>query len=215
MTDPTPKPGLRYSLPFAIGLVCVLGGVVAFSFVLLFSSVYSIDSGEVGVVLRFGKYRETAGPGFGLKAPVGIDQILKIPVDREMKLMFGMSPGQLGGEGKMTPSGGERQLFLTADLDEVSVAWTTAYKISDPLAFLFKNRNIVKLFGDMNESCVSDVVSGYSSEELVASAYQTIAEEIEQQLQRRCDRYETGLNVVWVELHSIETSETLPERSSL
>ena len=46
------------------------------------TSTYRIDAQERGVVLRFGKYIETVGPGFHFKLPSPIDDVLKPKVEQ-------------------------------------------------------------------------------------------------------------------------------------
>ncbi|TFH00913.1 MAG: FtsH protease activity modulator HflK, partial [Calditrichales bacterium] len=53
--------------------------------ILFFSSFFTIRPDEVGVILRLGKYSHTAEPGLHFKLPLGIDQLTKVPVQRQLK----------------------------------------------------------------------------------------------------------------------------------
>ena len=61
--------------------------IVALSFV--FSLWFTVEPEEVGVVLRFGEYKRTVNPGLNFKMPFGIEQVFKVPVERQLKLEFG------------------------------------------------------------------------------------------------------------------------------
>ena len=106
----------------------------------LFSSLYTIDPEEVGVVLRFGEFVRDSAPGLHLKAPLGIEQVVKLSVQRQLKAEFGFqsqradarAPRSLQGESNM----------LTGDLNAAVVEWVVQYRIHDPEQFLFRVRNV-------------------------------------------------------------------------
>ena len=43
----------------------------------------------MGVLLRFGRFRDIVQPGLVFKLPLGIDQITLVEVQRQLKLEFG------------------------------------------------------------------------------------------------------------------------------
>src|SRR5258708_39541248 len=49
----------------------------------------SVPAESVGVLLRFGKFQELVQPGLVFKLPLGVDQIILVPVQRQLKLEFG------------------------------------------------------------------------------------------------------------------------------
>ena len=59
-------------------------GAIALVIFLLYSSLYTVDANENGVVLRFGKYIETTLPGLHFKLPI-IDSVYKVKVDYQHK----------------------------------------------------------------------------------------------------------------------------------
>jgi membrane protease subunit HflK len=68
-------------------IMSIVAVVLAVSFV--FSLWFTVDPEEVGVVLRFGKYTRTVNPGLNFKMPFGVEQVVKVPVERQLKLEFG------------------------------------------------------------------------------------------------------------------------------
>ncbi len=54
-----------------------------------FTSYYQVEPDEVGVVRRFGRYLGTTDPGPHFRIPFGIDQVQKVPVQRQLKMEFG------------------------------------------------------------------------------------------------------------------------------
>lgn len=209
MAGKNPTPARRDSFPFAVRSVVATAGLYGFAAILLFTSAYSIDPGEVGVILRFGEYRETVASGLGFRAPLGIDQVFKVPVDRELTVEFGgrPDPAESGVDSLQHKGGG--MAFIAGDLREVNLAWTTTYMIADPVDYMFENSRTTELFRDMNEACMNDVVSSVSSEELRAGSIDAIGELVAEVLQERCDQYEIGIAVVRVKIHSIRTEGAL------
>ncbi|MCS6760516.1 MAG: SPFH domain-containing protein, partial [Candidatus Devosia euplotis] len=57
---------------------------------------YTVEAGHVGVVTRFGKYIEEVPPGLHFKVPFGVDQVVKVPVERRQKMEFGFETTRAG-----------------------------------------------------------------------------------------------------------------------
>ncbi len=53
------------------------------------SSVFTVEPEEVGVVLTFGKYSHQADPGLRVKLPYPFQTVIKVPVQRQLKEEFG------------------------------------------------------------------------------------------------------------------------------
>ena len=71
-------------------LKLIFGGALLLVIALLaFSTVFTIQPEEVGIVLRFGEYTRTADPGLNFKLPAPVEQVLKVPVMRQLKQEFG------------------------------------------------------------------------------------------------------------------------------
>src|SRR5688572_26044164 len=82
-----PRPGGR-------GLQIMVVAVVVL--VLLFTGYYQVEPDEVAVVLRFGRLVRTTEPGPHLKLPFGIESVIKVPVQRQLKEEFGFRTERSG-----------------------------------------------------------------------------------------------------------------------
>ncbi len=76
--------------------VILIGVLVLIGLAMAFSVVFTIQPEEVGIVLRFGKYTRTADPGLNFKMPAPIEQVLKVPVQRQLKQEFGFQTVEAG-----------------------------------------------------------------------------------------------------------------------
>ena len=77
------------------GKILGIGGFIVIA-IILFSSFYTVDANENGVVLRFGKYSRTTTPGLHFKLPWGIEEIYKIKVAYQYKQEYGFRTTQPG-----------------------------------------------------------------------------------------------------------------------
>jgi len=164
--------------------------------IVLFSSFYQIRPEEMGVILRFGKFVRTTDPGLHLKLP-GIEQLMKVPVQRQLKMEFGFRtevPG-IRTEYRVTPETQKESRMLTGDLNVADVEWIVQYKIKDAYNFLFKLRDAESTFHYMNEAVVRKIIGDNSVDEVITVGRARIALEAKEELQSLCDLYEIGIEV--------------------
>jgi membrane protease subunit HflK len=179
--------------PGVIKLVII--GVVVL--ILLFGSFYQIAPEEVGVILRFGKFVRTTDPGLHLKIPLGIEKLIKVPVQRQLKMEFGFRTTRPGirTEYRVTPEYKNEAVMLTGDLNVAVVEWIVQYKIKNPYNYLFKIRDPESTFRYMNEAVIRKVVGDNSVDEVITIGRARIAAEAKLELQNLCDLYEIGIDV--------------------
>ncbi|MFN8177505.1 MAG: FtsH protease activity modulator HflK [bacterium] len=174
----------------------------------LFTSVYTIDPEEVGVVVRFGKYVRTTEPGPHLKLPLGIERVTKVPVQRQLKEEFGFRTVHAAVRSEFTTEGHEQESdMLTGDLNAAVVEWVVQYRIVDPYKFLFRVRNVDDTFRSMTEAVMRRVVGDRTVNEILTVGRAEAATLVEQQLQVLCEEYETGIKVDQVVLQDVNPPE--------
>jgi modulator of FtsH protease HflK len=189
-------------LPLRLILLALLAAAI------LFSSFYTVDPEEIGVILRFGRYVRTGGPGLNFKAPLGIETVTKVPVERQLKEEFGFRTAQAGVRTQYSQSEfDEESLILTGDLNIADVEWVVQYRIVDAYKFLFRVRNVRETFRAMTEAVMREVVGDRTVNEVLTVGRQEVASLVEQQLQALCDQYETGLKVEQVVLQNVNPPE--------
>jgi membrane protease subunit HflK len=186
------------------GLRWVLLAVLAIW--LVSTGFYTIDPEEVGVEMRFGRYTETTQPGLNFKLPLGIERVIKVPVQRQLKEEFGFRTRQPGVrtsfERGSSETGGESNL-LTGDLNAAVVEWVIQYRITKPYEFLFRVRNVQDTLRDMSEAVMREVVGDRTVNEVLTVGRQEVADLVEQDLQALCDQYENGIKIDQVVLQDV------------
>ena len=189
-------PNLEIKLPNIKPGVVKLVVVGVIILILLASSFYQIRPEEIGLILRFGKYVKTTGPGLHLKIPY-VETLEKVPVQRQLKKEFGfrtITPG-IRTEYRVTPESAREAVMLTGDLNVAVVEWIVQYKIKDPYKYLFKIRDVDSTFHYMNEAVVRKIVGDSSVDEVITIGRARIANEAKEELQKLCDLYEIGIEV--------------------
>jgi membrane protease subunit HflK len=171
---------------------------------LAFSMFYTIDPEEIGVVLRLGKFSRSSDPGLHVKLPLGIERVIKVPVQRQLKEEFGFQTVSAGVRSTYTEKGRLAEAnMLTGDLNAAVVEWVVQYRIVEPYQYLFRVRNVRSTFRDMSEAVVRRVVGDRTVNEVLTVGRQEIATLVEQQLQELCEQYETGIKVDQVVLQDV------------
>jgi membrane protease subunit HflK len=180
----------------------IIIGIILMIFLL--SSVFTVNPEEVGVIQRFGKYTRVVSPGLNFKLPFGIETVKKVPVERQLKEEFGFRTKTADVRTEYASRVFQQEsLMLTGDLNAGEVEWIVQFRISDPYKFLFKVRNAISTFRDMNEALMREVVGDRSVSEVLTIGRVEIANTVTTKLQELCDQYETGIKVDQVVLQDV------------
>jgi membrane protease subunit HflK len=187
----------------------VLLGLAAL--VLLWGSFYQVSPEEMGVILRFGKFVRTSEPGLHMKLPLGIERLMRVPVQRQLKEEFGFRTVRAGIQSEFitTAETKSESVMLTGDLNVVDAEWIVQYKIRDPFLFLFKMREATVTFRNMTEAVVRRVVGDSSVDEVITVGRTRIADEAKALLQGLCDAYEIGIEVNQLIFQDVNPPETV------
>jgi membrane protease subunit HflK len=177
--------------------------IVLIAAVLLFTSFYTVDPEEVGVVQRFGQYTRTAESGLNFKIPF-LETVRIVPVERQLKQEFGYRTVSSGVQSQYQKAGYEDEsLMLTGDLNLADVEWVVQYRISDPYNYLFKVRNPDQTLRDMAEAAMRQVVGNRTVNEVLTIGRASVASRVQEILQELNVDYETGVNIEQVVLQDI------------
>ena len=180
--DKFPKSG------FTIGLILVLIFAV-------WSSIYRVELEEEGVLMTLGEYSGLVQSGIHIKWPTPIQTVIKIPTKRELEMEFGQRRQTESNRRTKRSEVEEESLMLTGDLNVAVVPWKTQYRIAEPDKFLFKVKDPIGTFRDMNEAVMREVIGDRRVNEVLTTGRQEIAAKMEEKLQDMCDQYENGLKI--------------------
>ncbi|HIB73815.1 MAG TPA: FtsH protease activity modulator HflK [Candidatus Marinimicrobia bacterium] len=165
----------------------------------LFTGVYTVGPDEVGVVQRFGKYIRVVQSGLNYHMPFPIETV-KTPKVTEVKRI------EIGFRtiGKNQYRTVEREsLMLTGDENIVDAELIVQYKIKEPINYLFNFIGPELTMREASEASLRTVVGRHNIDEALTSGKLMIQEETKELLQSILDKYETGIQVVAVQLQDV------------
>lgn len=199
----------RHKLPGGRTLALLVGAALVV--VALVGSYYQIEPDEVGLVMRFGRFVRTANPGPHTKIPFGIEQVRKVPVQRQLKQEFGFRTVRADVQTTFAKdeTTAAESLMLTGDLNVATVEWIVQYKISDPYKYLFKLRDVEQTFRLMAEASMRTVVGDHSVTELLTVGREAIAAQAKELLSNLCKRYDNGISVQQLVLQDVDPPESV------
>jgi membrane protease subunit HflK len=171
-----------------------IGLVLVFIYA-IWSSIFRVELEEEGVLLTLGEYSGLRQSGIHLKWPAPIQTVIKIPTKRELEMEFGQRAKTSSNRRVGRSEVEEESLMLTGDLNVAVVPWKTQYRIAEPDKFLFKVKDPIGTFRDMNEAVMREVIGDRSVNEVLTTGRQEIASKMEDKLQKMCDQYENGIKI--------------------
>lgn len=176
--------------------------------IIIFTSIKTVGPEEEGVVLYVGQYNRTVEPGLHFILPFGIEEMEKIPVQRQLKQEFGFRTVEAGTSTQYSRENfGDESLMLTGDLNLANVEWVVQYRIVNSFNYLFQVRNADKALRDMSESAVRKVVGDRTVNEVLTVGRQEVATSVEVLLQKMCDEYQNGIRIDQVVLQDVNPPE--------
>ncbi|MDY0362913.1 MAG: FtsH protease activity modulator HflK [Desulforegulaceae bacterium] len=197
------------------GLI-ILGLIVAFLLFFGNSMFFTIDTSEVGIVQRFGKYDRTVYPGLNFKFPAGIEKVTKVKIKRVFKEEFGFTTLSTTQTRSLISNQDSNDvenvsLMLTGDLNVALVPWIVQFKVKDPYKYLFKIHDARQVLRDLSESTMRLVVGDRSINEVITKREEMALQAMEN-LQKALDSADAGIDVVTIEMK--RTNVPLPVQPS-
>jgi membrane protease subunit HflK len=142
--------------------------------------IYQVDEKDRAVVMRFGKYYQTYGPGLHWNPPM-VDNKVIVNVTEE----------------RQYPS---RGLMLTKDENIVELPLTVQYNIADPKAFVLNVKNPELSLQQASDSALRHVVGSSKLDDVVSIGREKIGVDVQVRLQTYLDNYQTGIQVVKINI---------------
>ena len=201
--------GVGLAVALFVGLIVVIWAA---------TGIYTTSPGEQAVLRLFGKAQTAPVIENGLHwwwpGPIGNKDVIRTDLVRRLELGF------RGGDGVAdTPVPVEAQM-ISGDLNIIDVQMVVQYDIKDLSSYLFRvddpgedagfSRNIApgrpdgRTLKDATEAALRLVVGQRSLAEVLAEERVNLEQDTKVKLQEILDGYQTGLNIVSVELQRVE-----------
>ena len=168
-----------------IGALVVLG-------VWAFSSFYTVKPEEQSVELFLGEYASTGEPGLNFAPwPVVTYNVVNVTSERTETIGTGR-----GGNGD--------GLMLTTDANIVDIEFQVVWNISDPAKLLFNIRDPQLTVGAVSESVMREIIAASTLAPILNRDRGLIADTAMSDIQATLDEYESGINIVRVNLETAD-----------
>jgi membrane protease subunit HflK len=155
------------------------------------SGVYRVDAQERAVILRFGRYVQTTGPGYNWHLPWPIERRFIVNVSRQYSVTDDAS-------------------MLTSDTNLVEVKSAVQYTQPDPLKFLFKVRDVPETLTQVSESAMREAV-GQASLDKALAFDPSITDRARILLQRTLDNLDVGVRILSVNLTDVNVPQEVQD----
>lgn len=177
----------------------------------IYTAYYTVPSDSVGLVTRFGKYVKEEPAGLHFKIPWGADEVVIVPVKRQLKQEFGFSTTGATNRNQARPDPQAQSQMVTGDLNAALVEWVVQYRIEDPKKYMFDVRNPGETLRDLSESVMREVVGDRTVDEVITIGRQEIEDEALVKMQALTTKYSIGVSIDQVQLKNINPPRPVQE----
>ena len=179
---------------FRIGPLGPLGIAVSVAALMLVSTMfYTVDQTERALILRFGDYSRTAGPGLHFKWPSPVETLYK----EETEII---RRDAIGGNDFSS-------LMLTGDENIVDIDFTVLWRIDDLANFYFEVEDPEKAVRAVAESAMREVVGKNDLQPIITTDRLAITTAVRDLMQKTLDEYKAGVRVVEVQLQKADAPD--------
>lgn len=176
----------------------------------LATGIYIIAPDEKGVVMRFGRWVATTGPGPHYHLPTPIESVLKPKVTEVKRIEVGFRTIDQGPPARYSDVPQE-SLMLTGDENILDIDIIVQYRILDPGKFLFNIRDPHVTVRVASEAALREVIGSNTIDEALTVGKFAIQENTKRLLQQILDSYGSGLQIVAVQLQDVHPPEQVRE----
>lgn len=167
----------------------LIGGAAAAALLWAFMSVYTVQQQEQSVELFLGEYSATGQPGLNF-APWPFVTYEVVGTTTERTETIGSGSGNEDGAG----------LMLTTDANIVDIGFQVVWNVNDPARFLFNISDPEATVRAVSESVMREIIAASNLAPILNRERAEIAASAQDRIQATLDAYDSGINVVRVNL---------------
>ncbi len=166
----------------------------------LASGFFIVQEAQRGVILTFGAYSETVGPGFRWRAPWPLQSNEVVNISQIRKI-------EIGYRNNIKNKIPEESLMLTNDENLIDVQVTVQFRLKSPEDYLFNNLNTDHTIKLSVESALREIIGRYKMDFILYEAREKVAQDTASLAQEILDRYKTGVLLSGVILQNAQPPE--------
>lgn len=155
----------------------------------LYASVYSVQPEEQSVELFLGEFSSVNDPGLNFAPwPLVTAEVLEVTTNRTESI------------GRARPGDSDSGLMLTTDANIVDIDFEVVWNISNPRLYLFNLRDPEATVRAVSEAAMREVIAASQMAPILNRDRAVIADTVEELIQSTLDSYESGINIVRLNL---------------
>ena len=178
-----------------LGLIILMGLWAATGF-------YRVNPQQQGVVLRFGEWIRTTGPGLHYHLPFPIEQVLTPDVTRDNRLEIGFR--DVAGSSATRRDIADESLMITGDENIVDIDFVVFWRISDAGEYLFNLADPDETIKVAAEAVMREIIGQTAIQTALTEGRQNVQFAVREKLQELLDDYRAGVRVREVQLLAVD-----------
>jgi membrane protease subunit HflK len=191
-------PPVEFNSKFLGGGISLL--VVVAILAWLASGFYIVDASERGIVLQFGRYKESTEAGLRWRLPYPIQS-------HELVNVSGVRTVEVGYRGSERNKELKEALMLTDDENIINIQFAVQYILKDPGDYVFNNRDPDASVRQAAETAIREIVGKSRMDFVLYEGREQIAVDAAELMQEILDRYGTGIEISRVTMQNAQPPE--------
>jgi len=166
----------------------------------LASGAFIVQEGQTGVVTTFGKFSHVTPAGFNWRWPYPFqgNEIVNVSQVRTV---------EVGYRGSAKSKMASEALMLTEDENIIDIQFAVQYKLSDPVKWLYANRDAEDTVRQVAETAIREIVGRSKMDFVLYEGREKVATDTQQLMQSILDRYNSGAQVTNVTMQGVQPPE--------
>ena len=210
MNRSNPQVAMSSKQVFGIAAFALSGALLLY---VVMAGSFSVAAHEQAVVLRFGKFLRTDGPGLHFKIPWIDQRFIVDQGEHSLRLPHSEVDRRTGVQNTSKDiDEQEDKLILTGDLYAAVVEWNVFWRVAEPKDYLFNfngdSGEFTNVISAVSRSVMHRIVGDYSAEELLTGKREVITKMALKELSERLEEFGSGVVITDLQMQRV----TPPDR---
>lgn len=184
------------------GLIAI---VIVVGLVWLATGFFVVQSGQVGIVQRFGAYDRTVNEGWNYHFPYPIETATTVSTSAQYRIDIGFESGPDGRSPARDKP--EESLMLTGDENIIDIDVTVLWRVQDAKNFTFNIRDPEVTLKIVAESVLREIIGRTDIQPALTDARDLIEQQVRDLMQTTLDSYGAGVAVDAVQLQNVSAPQ--------
>ncbi|MEO6919789.1 MAG: FtsH protease activity modulator HflK [Collimonas sp.] len=166
----------------------------------LASGFFTVQEGQTGVVMTFGKYSHSTTPGFNWRWPYPIQSHEIVNVSQVRTVEIGYRANAKNKQPK-------EALMLTDDENIIDIQFAVQYTLKSASDWIFNVRDPEETVRQVAETSIREVVGKSKMDFVLYEGREKVALDTQQLMQQILDRYKVGVQITNVTMQGVQPPE--------